>query len=217
MASSLKKFKCILHFDDTEQSVIMYDDMTYSLLVEMVMKKFNFDPTNKLNLSVNLPSLESQLDITNDEDVKFFVDCASSSTGEGKPHLKITEDASKDDHFIGGPWLRAVVYLHAEGVMATGCLGDMKKYFKDGKLKTVVGVIMSCTPNALGYLTVTMKDPSGTMGGKIHYKVFEKDEAYAKTINARAVLILRNVSVFSQKPSKHYLNITLRNIVMVFN
>ncbi|GJX30720.1 transposase, MuDR, MULE transposase domain protein [Tanacetum coccineum] len=130
---------------------------------------------------------------------------------------KITEDASKDDHFIGGPWLRAVVYLHAEGVMATGSLGDMKKYFKDGKLKTVVGVIMSCTPNVLGYLTVTLKDPSGTMGGTIRYKFFEKDEAYANTINVGVVLILRNVSVFSPKPSKHYLNITLRNIVMVFN
>ncbi|GJX30719.1 hypothetical protein Tco_0240574 [Tanacetum coccineum] len=72
-----------------KQGVIMYDDMTYLLLVEMVVKKFSFDPTNKLNLSVNLPSLESQLDITDDEDVKFFVDCASSSTGEGKPHLNV--------------------------------------------------------------------------------------------------------------------------------
>nr|GFB55071.1 hypothetical protein [Tanacetum cinerariifolium] len=65
------------------------------------------------------------------------------------------------------------------------------------KLKRVVGVIMSCTLTALGNLTVTLKDPSGTMGGIIHYKVFEKEDGYVKSINVRSILILRNVSVFT--------------------
>ncbi|GJT46047.1 hypothetical protein Tco_0954762 [Tanacetum coccineum] len=90
------------------------------------------------------------MDITDDEDVKFFIDCASDST-DGIPHLKnanvmegghdnimptqeyvrkINEDVSEDDHFTLGPWLSAVVYLHGEGVMASGCLGDMKKNYK---------------------------------------------------------------------------------------
>nr|GEX87508.1 hypothetical protein [Tanacetum cinerariifolium] len=87
---------------------------------------------------------------------------------------KIIEDAFEDDHFTRGPWLSSDVYLHAEGVMAAGCLGDMKNYCKNRKLETIIGVIMCCTPNALGDLTVTLKDPSGTMGGIIHYKVFKE-------------------------------------------
>nr|GEV53877.1 hypothetical protein [Tanacetum cinerariifolium] len=228
----------------------------------MVVKKFNLDPNDRLNLSFKLPSLDSQLYIIDDEDVKFFVDCTSSST-DGIPHLfvgqpknieamiipglagilqvvllrknadvmegghenviptqeyvrKLIKDACEDDHFTHGPWLSAVMYVYAKGAMAAGCLGDMKKYCKSGKLEMVVGVNISCTSNALGDLTVTLKDPSGTMGGTIHYKVFKEEEGYAKSINDRAVLILRNVFIFTPKPSNHYLNITLRNIVKVF-
>ncbi|GJS04392.1 hypothetical protein Tco_0320900 [Tanacetum coccineum] len=43
---------------------------------------------------------------------------------------KIIQDVSEDDHFMRGPWLSAVVYLHVEGAMASGCLGDMKKLLK---------------------------------------------------------------------------------------
>ncbi|GKC41573.1 reverse transcriptase domain-containing protein [Tanacetum coccineum] len=191
----------------------------------MLVKKFNSDLNDRLNLSFKLPSLDSQLYITDDEDVKFFVGCASNVMEGGHENvmptqeyvIKIIEDAFEDDHFTRGPWLSVVVYLHAKGVMAAGCLSDMKKYCKNRKLETVVGVIMSRTPNALGDLTITLKDPSGTMGGTIHYKVFKEEEGYAKSINVRAVLILRNVSVFTPKPSNHYLNITLRNIVKVFD
>ncbi|GJY46171.1 uncharacterized mitochondrial protein-like protein [Tanacetum coccineum] len=74
---------------------------------------------------------------------------------------KITEEASEDDHFTRGPWLSAVQYLAAEGVL--------------------------------------------------------NDEVYGKAISVGAVLILRNVSVFSPKSSGHYLNITLKNMVKVFH
>ncbi|GKB32944.1 hypothetical protein Tco_0872345, partial [Tanacetum coccineum] len=96
---------------------------------------------------------------------------------------KIIQDVSKDDHFTRGLWLSAVVYLHVEGAMASGCLGDMKKLLKNGKLERDVGVILSCTPNALGGLTITLKDPLRTMGGTIHYKVFKEEEGYARSIN----------------------------------
>ncbi|GJZ15807.1 reverse transcriptase domain-containing protein [Tanacetum coccineum] len=207
MESNSNIFECILRSNDTEKGVIMYDDMTYSL----------------------------QVDIIDDEDVKLFVDCASKATG-GIPHLYMgqTKKRNKDNtrsngfslsgvaaeacrRYGSGPWLRAVVYLHSEGVIASGCLGVMKKYCKNGKLERVVGVIMSCTSNALGDLTVTLKDPSGTMGGTIHYKVFNEENGCARSIKVGAILILRNVSVFTQKPSKHYLNITSRNIVMIFD
>ncbi|GKE38122.1 putative nucleotidyltransferase, ribonuclease H [Tanacetum coccineum] len=53
----------------------------------------------------------------------------------------------------------------------TGCFGDVKKFLKNGKLEKVVAIIKSFTPNALGDLTVTLKDLSNTIFGTVHYKV----------------------------------------------
>nr|GEX57662.1 RNA-directed DNA polymerase, eukaryota [Tanacetum cinerariifolium] len=116
---------------------------------------------------------------------------------------KITEEASEDDHFTRGPWLSAIQYLAAEGSITTGCFGDMKTFIKNGKLEKVVAVIKSCTPNMLGELTVTLKDLSSVISGTIHYKVLN-DEVYGKAISVGAVLILRNVLVFSQAVYKKF-------------
>ncbi|GKC35493.1 hypothetical protein Tco_1047877, partial [Tanacetum coccineum] len=178
--------------------------MTYLMLLEFVVKRFNLDPNVRFNLSFNLPAIE--WDITNDEDVEFFIDCATNSITDEIPHLyirppkveariipgpvgilqkalarkkidvqagghdnilttqkyvkKVNEDVSEVDHFMQGPWLQAIVYLRGEGVIASGCLGDMKKYYIKGKLELAVGVVKSCTPNSLGDMTVTLKDPT---------------------------------------------------------
>nr|GEV04727.1 hypothetical protein [Tanacetum cinerariifolium] len=55
----------------------------------------------------------------------------------------------------------------------------------------------------------------GTIPGTIHYKVIG-DGGYGKDITVEAAMILVNVLVFTPKPSKHYLNITMRNMVKVF-
>ncbi|GKD58065.1 hypothetical protein Tco_1295574 [Tanacetum coccineum] len=92
-----------------------------------------------------------------------------------------------------------------------------RKFFKNGKLEKVVAIIKSCTPNALGDLTVTLKDLSNTISGTIHYKV-HTEERFAKAITVGASLILHNVFVFSLKQSNHhYLNITKKNKVKVFH
>nr|GFA45052.1 hypothetical protein [Tanacetum cinerariifolium] len=64
-------------------------------------------------------------------------------------------------------------------------------------------------------LTVTMKDYTGTIPGAIHYKLIGEG-GYGKDITVGAALIIANVLVFSPKPSMHYLNITMRNVVKVF-
>ncbi|GJT56884.1 hypothetical protein Tco_0991938 [Tanacetum coccineum] len=46
----------------------MYDDMTYSMLVETLKKKFKLEANDRLNLSVKLSSFDSLLDITDDEE-----------------------------------------------------------------------------------------------------------------------------------------------------
>nr|GEW26192.1 hypothetical protein [Tanacetum cinerariifolium] len=78
-------------------------------------------------------------------------------------------------------------------------------------------VIKSCTPNALGDLTVTLRDLSGTISGTIHYKVLT-EERFAKAFTVESALILHNVSIFSPKQSTHhYLNIRKKNMVKVFH
>ncbi|GKA44672.1 hypothetical protein Tco_0737468 [Tanacetum coccineum] len=105
---------------------------------------------------------------------------------------KVVEDVGEDDDFKSGPWVSATTYVNTNGGTVTGCLGDIKNFLKNGKLDQVVVIVKSCSPNAIGDLTVTMKYLTGD------------------------ALILANVSVFSPKPTMHYLNITMRNIVKVF-
>ncbi|GJV19688.1 hypothetical protein Tco_1368708 [Tanacetum coccineum] len=81
-----------------------------------------------------------------------------------------------------------------------------------GKIEQVLfGIVKSCSPNMIGDLNVTLKDLSGTLPGTIHRKVIGGG-GYKKDITVGAAIILNNVSVFTPKPSKHYLNITMRNI-----
>nr|GEV94378.1 hypothetical protein [Tanacetum cinerariifolium] len=149
--------------------------MTYSMLLEFVVKRLYLDPNVWFNLSFNLPVI-----FTNDDDVEFFIDCATNSITDKIPNLYIRPpivEASiipgpvgilqkvlarkKADIQARGSWLQAIVYLHDEGVIVSGCLGDMKKHCIKGKLKSGVGVVKSCTPNSLGDMTVTLKDPTG--------------------------------------------------------
>ncbi|GKF17647.1 GPCR kinase, partial [Tanacetum coccineum] len=128
---------------------------------------------------------------------------------------KIVEDVGEDDDFKSGVWVSATNYVTATGGTVTGCLGDIDNNLKKEKLDQVVAIVKSCSPNALDELTITIKDISGTIPGSIHYKVIGEG-GYGKDITIGAAMIPVNVSVFTPKPSKHYLNITKRNVVKVF-
>nr|GEV36347.1 RNA-directed DNA polymerase, eukaryota, reverse transcriptase zinc-binding domain protein [Tanacetum cinerariifolium] len=91
----------------------------------------------------------------------------------------------------------------------------IKNFLNSGKHDQVVAIIKSCSSNVIGDLTVTMKDLSGTILGTIHHKVIGEG-GYEKDIIVEAALILAKVLAFSPKPSKHYLNITIRNVVKIF-
>ncbi|GKA87571.1 GPCR kinase [Tanacetum coccineum] len=128
---------------------------------------------------------------------------------------KVVEDVGDDDDFKSAAWVSATNYVNTFGGTVTGCLGDVDNFLKNGKLEQVVGIVKSCSPNMIGDLNVTLKDLSGTIPGTIHYKVIGKG-GYGNDITVGAAMILTNVSVFSPNPSKHYLNITKRNVVEVF-
>nr|GEV45407.1 hypothetical protein [Tanacetum cinerariifolium] len=99
--------------------------------------------------------------------------------------------------------------------MDTLMLRRIKNFLSSGKHDQVVAIIKSYSPNVISDLTVTMKDLAGTILGTIHHKVVGEG-GYENDITVGAALILANVSAFSLKPSKHYLNITMRNVVKIF-
>ncbi|PWA52095.1 hypothetical protein CTI12_AA458130 [Artemisia annua] len=52
---------------------------------------------------------------------------------------------------------------------------DIKSFINNGKVDQVVAIIKSSTPNALGDLTVTLKDLSGSIPGAIHQKIVNEE------------------------------------------
>nr|GEX23641.1 hypothetical protein [Tanacetum cinerariifolium] len=129
---------------------------------------------------------------------------------------KVVEDVGEDEDFKRGSWVSAIEYVNANGGIVSGCLGDIKNFLKNRKLDHVVAIVKSFTLNVLGDLTLTLKDLSSTISGSIHHKVIDED-GYGKEITVRVALIPANVLVFSHKPSMHYINITMRNVIKVFH
>ncbi|PWA63509.1 hypothetical protein CTI12_AA353370 [Artemisia annua] len=72
-------------------------------------------------------------------------------------------------------WVSVVEFVNANGGNVSGCLRDIKNFLKNGKLEQVVAICKSCTPNALGDLTLTLKNLSGTIFGTIYHKVLTED------------------------------------------
>nr|CAD1817781.1 unnamed protein product [Ananas comosus var. bracteatus] len=107
---------------------------------------------------------------------------------------------------------------HAASVRRIGSIKtssiDRIPYFK--KLgDQVVGVVKSCTPNGLGDLFLTLKDPTGMIGAFVHRKVIS-DGNLGGGISVGCVLILKQVVVFCPARSVCYLNVTINNIVKLF-
>ncbi|KAI3409563.1 uncharacterized protein J3R85_019165 [Psidium guajava] len=122
--------------------------------------------------------------------------------------------------FTLDPWVCAVEFVRQQGLvdddgMAIGTpLCSIKGGTVPDKVSQVVAIVKSCTPNGLGDMMVTLKDPTGTVGATIHRKVL-REKGFAQEISVGAVLILQKVAVFSPSRCTCYLNITLNNIIKV--
>nr|GEX77358.1 hypothetical protein [Tanacetum cinerariifolium] len=125
------------------------------------------------------------------------------------------KDVGEDDDFNSGAWVSSTYYVMAFDDTVIGCLGDIDNFLKKEKRDHVVAIVKSCSSNMIGDLNVTLKDISGTIPETIHHKVIGED-GYENDITVGAAMILKNVSVFTPKPSEHYLNITMRIVVEVF-
>ncbi|GJR95115.1 transposase, MuDR, MULE transposase domain protein [Tanacetum coccineum] len=90
MGSNIRKFKCLVHYNGMNRGSILHEDLTYTMLHEMVMKKFNLEANYPLNLSAKLSSIDDNFDITDDHEVQFFVECACNSKDE-VAHLYVSQ------------------------------------------------------------------------------------------------------------------------------
>ncbi|GJW46719.1 ribonuclease H-like domain-containing protein [Tanacetum coccineum] len=68
----------------------MSEELTYSMLHEMMMKKFNLEANSQINLSFKLSSFDYTVDITDDAEVQFFVEYACNLEDEFV-HLFVSE------------------------------------------------------------------------------------------------------------------------------
>ncbi|GJX86574.1 retrovirus-related pol polyprotein from transposon TNT 1-94 [Tanacetum coccineum] len=89
--------------------------------------------------------------------------------------------------------VRAVTFAFHKGetVATSLSVGNLGSSVSDYELEQVVAIVKSCSPNAIGDLTVTMKDLSGTIPRTIHHKVIG-DRDYRKDITVGAAMILVN-------------------------
>ncbi|KAL1208976.1 hypothetical protein V5N11_006504 [Cardamine amara subsp. amara] len=127
----------------------------------------------------------------------------------------------EDKDFSEDPWVSAVDYIQSEGLLSKGgnAIGTPVSEIKSrcgnwGKVDQVVAIIKTSTPNGLGDVMVTLKDPTGTIDASVHRKVISESE-FGRDIRVGAVVILKQVGVCASSRSSHYLNITLKNISKV--
>ncbi|KAJ4981636.1 hypothetical protein NE237_032473 [Protea cynaroides] len=130
---------------------------------------------------------------------------------------RVHEVEDGDEDFRTNSWLCALHFLGGvDGVALRSPLHSIKPCVGTEKVPQVVAVIKSCTPNGLGDLIVSLKYPTGTICANIHRKVLT-DSEFGRDISVGAVMILKEVVVFSPSWSACYLNITLQNVVKIFS
>nr|GEU75921.1 putative ribonuclease H-like domain-containing protein [Tanacetum cinerariifolium] len=128
-------------------------------LIETFLKEES-DKDYEMNLSIENDQWELSPDI-NDSGLRLthVMRPSSSIRVETSPSIQ-NPDVGEDEDFKSGSWVSATDYVNANGGTVSGCLGDIKNFFKNEKLDQVVAIVKSCSPNVIGNLTVTMKDLS---------------------------------------------------------
>nr|GEX77526.1 RNA-directed DNA polymerase, eukaryota [Tanacetum cinerariifolium] len=115
--------------------------------------------------------------------------CGRSLAGSGRRRRMGRRETCEDEDFKSKAWVSTTNYVNANEGTVIGCLGDIKNFLKNKKLDEVVAIVKSCSTNAIGDLTVTMKDLSGTISETIHYKVIG-DGGFGKDITSVSQLVI---------------------------
>ncbi|XP_038989144.1 uncharacterized protein LOC103722211 isoform X2 [Phoenix dactylifera] len=120
----------------------------------------------------------------------------------------------EDGDFKLNPWLCAMEFLGA-GCSLVSPISSIETWTAE-RVPQVVGIIKSCTPNGLGDLFLTLKDPTGTIGASVHRKVLTESNL-GGDISVGCVLILEQVAAFCPARAMRYLNVTMNNVMKLIN
>ncbi|XP_031563704.1 uncharacterized protein C17orf53 homolog [Actinia tenebrosa] len=133
-------------------------------------------------------------------------------------HPVSLQSTSEDEEFTRDPWV-GMFNEYQENVPATMRYSIIQvmseaacqrlRYGKVPSLCVLVKTFSSSETDS----SIFLKDPTGEIHGTLHKKVLEE---YQTELGPGAGLILKQVSVFSPSPRKHYLNITPGNIIEIY-
>ncbi|KAK7370114.1 hypothetical protein VNO80_12170 [Phaseolus coccineus] len=137
------------------------------------------------------------------------------------PTQEFIRRVGRESHrdFSTNPWLCAIQFVRSQGIVDADDVAHgtpLNSIKNTERVPLFVAVIKSCTPNGLGDMTITLKDPTNTVSASVHRKVFAQPE-FKKDIAVGSVLVLQEVAVFCPTRSTCYLNVTVRNILQVFS
>eukprot|EP01117_Protostelium_nocturnum_P008491 TRINITY_DN303_c0_g1_i1.p2 TRINITY_DN303_c0_g1~~TRINITY_DN303_c0_g1_i1.p2 ORF type:complete len:305 (+),score=109.02 TRINITY_DN303_c0_g1_i1:88-1002(+) len=138
--------------------------------------------------------------------------------GNGKASNGINTSFTIDEDFRKGPWLNMCLYNRLfpfqnqkKHQLQTNIQRILKGGFSNFKSKYLAVILKKITPTDTDS-HVELKDPTGEMEGTMHRAVVDLFPG----INTGTVLAIKNFSVFSTRPHKHYINITAENISKVY-
>ncbi|XP_005394576.1 PREDICTED: uncharacterized protein C17orf53 homolog isoform X1 [Chinchilla lanigera] len=134
-----------------------------------------------------------------------------------------SSQALAEEDFGRGPWLAMkaalgldegdpACFLHTCSVAMVLRKAALKQ-LPGNKVPTMAVLVKSLTRSTVD-ASVVLRDPTGEMQGTVHRALLE---ARRGALRPGAVLLLRQVGVFSPSPRNHYLNVTPSNLVHVYS
>ncbi|KAG0353366.1 hypothetical protein BC939DRAFT_505205 [Gamsiella multidivaricata] len=153
---------------------------------------------------------------------------STSPNSSIKKKMKAVYQGPIDSMFLGGAWedmIKAyglpnykpstLSIYKGTAPMIEITLSDIesRKELHRGKVPYLLAMIKDFTLSEID-AAVTLLDPSGEMRGTVHITVLEQYKN--NEIRIGTALALKNVSIFSPTPISHYIIITPRNIVRIF-
>ncbi|XP_064171603.1 homologous recombination OB-fold protein [Anguilla rostrata] len=139
------------------------------------------------------------------------------------PSQMPSSQASEDEDFAGGPWaaMRAEMgldernpacFLHSYSVAMVLRKAALKQLAKN-KVPNMAVMVKSLTHTHADARAV-FRDPTGEIRGTVHRRLLEDRQGELKT---GAVLLLKQVGVFSPSHRNHYLNVTPNNLLRIYS
>ncbi|KAG7459759.1 hypothetical protein MATL_G00214060 [Megalops atlanticus] len=134
------------------------------------------------------------------------------------PSSQVTEE----EEFSGGPWAmmkaemglderNPACFLHSYSVVMVLRKAALKQLAKNKvpNMAVMVKTLMHTHADA----KAVFRDPTGEMQGTVHRRLLEDRQGELKT---GAVLLLKQVGVFSPSHRNHYLNVTPNNLLRIY-